>query len=53
MILFAYGFYSGELDGVPGTDTRTAIAKYQSSKGLKVTGQIDDALIKSLGISVD
>lgn len=53
MILFAYGFYSGELDGVPGTDTRAAIAKYQSSKGLKVTGQVDDALIKSLGISVD
>lgn len=53
MILFAYGFYSGELDGIAGNDTRTAIAKYQSSKGIKVTGQVDETLIKSLGISVD
>lgn len=53
MILFAYGFYSGELDGIAGNNTRAAIAKYQSSNGLKVTGQVDETLIKSLGISVD
>ena len=53
MVLFAYGFYSGALDGIAGDDTRAAIAKYQSSKGLDVTGQVDEILIKSLGIPVD
>ena len=29
MMLFAYGFYTGEIDGVAGNDTKLAIAKYQ------------------------
>jgi len=53
MMLYAYGFYSGALDGIAGSDTRAAIAKYQSKNGLEVTGQVDENLIKSLGISVD
>lgn len=53
MMLYAYGFYTGALDGIAGSDTRSAIAKYQSENGLEVTGQVDEKLILSLGISID
>ena len=53
MVLFAMGHYVGALDGIAGENTKAAVAKYQAMHGLKVTGTIDDTLIKSLGISID
>ena len=53
MMLFAFGHYSGNIDGVVGTETAVAIAKYQSKNGLSITGAVDETLIKRLGISVD
>ena len=53
MVLYAYGFYSGELDGIAGPNTRNAIAKFQKSWGLSITGAIDEKLIILLGVSVE
>ncbi|MBI77365.1 MAG: hypothetical protein CMM53_06255 [Rhodospirillaceae bacterium] len=53
MLLMAFGFYTGALDGVIGVDTRNAILRYQASRGLKLTGKIDDDLIKSMNIPLD
>ena len=53
MVLYAYGFYSGELDGIAGPNTRNAIAKFQKSRGLSITGAIDEKLIILLGVSVE
>lgn len=53
MMLYALGHYTGELDGLAGTDTRTAIAKYQQVNGLPITGQIDEELLKRMNVAVD
>ena len=53
MVLFAMGHYVGALDGIAGENTKAAVAKYQAMQGLKITGTIDETLIKSLGISID
>lgn len=53
MMLFAFGFYSGNVDGIVNTETAIAIAKYQNENGLPITGAVDETLIKRLGISVD
>lgn len=44
------GYYGGTIDGAIGPSTQKAIAKYQSDNGLPPTGQINEALLKSLGI---
>jgi len=44
------GYYGGPIDGNIGTQTQKAIAKYQSQNGLPATGQINEALLKSLNI---
>jgi hypothetical protein len=44
------GFDPGPVDGVIGARTRDAIADYQAAYGLPVTGRIDNALLRSLGI---
>jgi len=44
------GYYNGPIDGSIGPKTQKAIAKYQSLNGLPVTGQINQALLKSLNI---
>lgn len=48
--LSSQGFPTGGTDGVMGPMTSRAIARYQSAHGLPVTGQIDDSLIRSLGL---
>lgn len=44
------GYNPGPADGVMGGRTRSAIAQYQSDRGLRVTAQIDQTLLRSLGI---
>ena len=47
------GYDCGTPDGVPGKKTKKAIKKYQKKHDLDVDGKISDALLESLGISVD
>jgi len=42
-------FYNGEVDGLLGPNTRTAIEAYQSKMGMAVTGSVDDGLLDQLG----
>ena len=42
------GYYRGPVDGDAGPGTRNAIAGYQADHDLRVTGQINDALLESL-----
>jgi hypothetical protein len=44
------GYYGGPVDGDIGPQTSAAIAKYQKDNGLPPTGQINQALLKSLNI---
>lgn len=53
MHLFGLGFYSGAVDGLPGDETHTAVMKYQKSKGFKITGVIDDQLVKAMNIEIN
>jgi len=45
-------YYEGDIDGVLGPQTRSALTSYQRSKGLKETGRMDIETLTSLGISV-
>lgn len=47
------GFNCGTPDGISGQNTQNAIKQYQNDKGLKVDGQISEALLTSLGFSWD
>lgn len=47
-ILNQNGYDAGKADGSMGEKTRTAIASYQKSNGMKPTGEVDEALVKSL-----
>ena len=42
------GYYRGPIDGNIGPGSRNAIANYQGDHDLRVTGQINDALLQSL-----
>jgi hypothetical protein len=44
------GFYQGPIDGIVGPGTQAAIAGYQQTNGLRVTGTINPPLVNSLGI---
>jgi peptidoglycan hydrolase-like protein with peptidoglycan-binding domain len=45
------GFYYGEVDGQGGDETSAAIRRYQIRYGLKVTGELSDETLHSLGMS--
>ena len=45
------GIYKGNLSGIKGNATEAAIRTYQQKNGLNVSGQIDDELLVSLGLS--
>ncbi len=45
------GFYYGEVDGQGGDETSAAIRRYQIRYGLKVTGQLNDETLRSLGMT--
>jgi len=42
------GFYRGPIDGQIGPQSSRAIANYQQSRGLRVTGNINNSLLRSL-----
>lgn len=44
------GYYSGQIDGVFGWATQDALQRYQSDRGLSVTGTIDQPTVRSLGL---
>ena len=44
------GYYHGSIDGAIGPMSSRAIARYQSDRGLPVTGSITSSLLRSLGL---
>ena len=44
------GYYSGQIDGVIGSQTRAGIRQYQKSENLPVTGKLDNETAGKLGI---
>jgi hypothetical protein len=42
------GYYEGQVDGVMGPGTRSAIREFQRDNGLPVTGRIDSQLVQAL-----
>lgn len=47
------GYYDGALDGINGTETQQAILRYQSDRGLRRDGIIDDTLISRINADVN
>jgi len=48
--LLAYGYYTGVVDGIVGSQTRTALSKMQADYGLKITGTITPEVLNALRI---
>ena len=48
--LNSLGFDTGKPDGMPGPRTQRAIEQFQESKGLEVTGSLDAATLRALGL---
>jgi peptidoglycan hydrolase-like protein with peptidoglycan-binding domain len=48
-VLKSMNLYEGEVDGLNGPNTRTAIAAYRKTLGMPGSGEIDDALLQQLG----
>ena len=44
------GYYRGPIDGQIGPQSRQSIANYQQAQGLRVTGNINSSLLRSLGL---
>ena len=44
------GFYKGQPDGQPGSQTSAAIRRYQIAENLKVTGELNRQTLEHLGI---
>jgi hypothetical protein len=44
------GYYRGQVDGVFGSETRAAIAEFQSNRGLRVTGSLTQQTLAALGL---
>ena len=42
------GYYRGEIDGIVGPETRRAIVHYQSDRGLRVTGRLNEDTLRAL-----
>ena len=51
MKLFLLGFYNGSFDGIIGSQTTTAIARYESKNNMPITGTITTKLLDKLGIN--
>jgi len=50
-VLQQQGYYQGEVDGLLGPLTRSAIANYQRANGLAETAAIDQPTLESLGMT--
>jgi His-Xaa-Ser repeat protein HxsA len=48
--LYTYGYYTGAIDGVVGTGTKTALSKFQKDWNLKITGTITPEVLDALNI---
>ncbi len=44
------GYYAGDLNGSLGVNTRNALAAYQQEYGLDITGVVDEATVRALGL---
>ncbi|MGH7796445.1 MAG: peptidoglycan-binding domain-containing protein [Candidatus Binatia bacterium] len=51
MALNKRGFNAGPQDGVWGPETESAIREFQKSRGLEVTGRLNDRTMKELGVA--
>jgi peptidoglycan hydrolase-like protein with peptidoglycan-binding domain len=49
--LRALNFYSGNVDGVWGQSTQSAIERFQQGRGLQPNGQLNPATISAMGLS--
>ena len=49
-VLQQLGYYTGDLNGSLGVDTRHALTAYQQDYGLDATGVVDEATVRSLGL---
>jgi peptidoglycan hydrolase-like protein with peptidoglycan-binding domain len=47
------GFYYGQVDGQGGSETSAAIRRYQIRYGLKVSGELNQETLSSLGLSAN
>jgi Putative peptidoglycan binding domain len=45
------GYYNGEIDGLIGPATRSALARYQADHGLLVTRAVDEPTLEMLGLA--
>lgn len=45
------GYYHGEVDGLLGPQTQSALAEYQSAQGLDATAAVDEPTMAALGLS--
>lgn len=45
------GFYFGEADGTAGPETAAAVTRFQIRQGLQISGELDAATMKELGLS--
>ena len=51
-MLTVLGLYNGAVDGVNGPATSTAIAEFQRSRGLPITGNVTPALISMMRVAI-
>lgn len=49
--LTAWGYYSGEIDGIYGSRTETAVKKFQKTNGLSADGVAGSATLAAMGIT--
>jgi peptidoglycan hydrolase-like protein with peptidoglycan-binding domain len=47
------GFYNGEVDGIWGQSTQSAIERFQQGRGLQPNGQLNPATVSAMGLSND
>jgi His-Xaa-Ser repeat protein HxsA len=51
--LMTYGYYNGAIDGIIGAGSRSALSRFQSDYGLRVTGTITPEVLDAFGISAN
>lgn len=47
------GLYSGKIDGIWGSDSQSALERFQQTRGLQVTGALNQATAATLGLPVE
>ena len=47
------GFYSGQIDGVLGPETRHAIVRFQTKHGLRISGELTTETLDAMGLRQD